>query len=98
MRAAKTVCGRLLGLFNNETQDRPVKLDVKSAGAHAEICIDFSDLCISPFKSSEEYGADQMIRLWQKIGLGICAGTLNKTSGVSEVLVRKETDPVLRGC
>lgn len=67
------VYGRLLGLFNNEMQDCPIKLNVKSAEVNGEICADFSELWISPFKSSKEYGPNQMIQLWEKIGLRIYA-------------------------
>lgn len=68
------VCGRLLGLFNNEMQDCSLKLDVKSSDVNGEICIDFSELWISPFKSSKEYGPNQMTQLWWKIGLSVYAG------------------------
>lgn len=74
MKAVNTVCGRLLGLFSNEMQDCPRKRDVNSAAVNAEICINYSELWISPFKSRKEYGPNQMMRLWQKIGLDICAG------------------------
>lgn len=69
-----TVCGRLLGLFNSKMQDCRLKLDVKSANVSGEMCIDFSELWISPFKSSKEYGSNQIIWLWQKTGFSICAG------------------------
>ena len=55
------VCGRLLGLFNDEMQDCPLKLDVKSAEVNGEMYIDFSEVWISPFKSSKEYGPNQMM-------------------------------------
>lgn len=55
------VCGRLLELFNNEMQNCPLKLDVKPGEIRGKICIDFSELWISFFKSSKEYGPNQMI-------------------------------------
>lgn len=66
----------LLGCFNNEVQDCPLKLDVKTAEPIERFVLisvnsGFSEL---PFESSKEYGPNQMMPLWQKIRLSIYAG------------------------